>query len=129
MLKIYYSRSTLTICPHDQHSQSRLRLSSHDLCSRFTHDLRSRSALTICNSRSALAIYAHGLRSRSGAHDLTLTIYTDGLRSRSTHTTIYLRSRSTLAVCAHDLALTICAHDHELHRDNLYQLTCVRSTR
>ena len=68
-----------------------------------THNLRSGLEVTIYAHYLELAICAHDLRSRSALmtwRSPSDTHYRHRLRSRSgTH---YLRSRSTLAVCAHD---------------------------
>ena len=90
-----------------------------------THKLRSGLAVTIYAQDLLRTIYADGLRSRS-----TLAVCAHDLALTTWH------SRSMLTVCAHDLrsrsalmiwrSRSICAHEQELHRDDLYQLTFVR---
>ena len=97
IVTIYVQYLLLTIYAHDRNSQSTLRFSRHDLCSRFTtHDR---------NSQSTLRFSSHNLCARFNicAHDLELTIYYHGLRSRS-----------TLTVCDHDLAPQIIEREEGL---------------
>ena len=129
-------RSVLTIYGHDLWWRSVLTIYGHSLRSSLVHTNYSRSTVTVCANdlclRSAVMIYGHCLRS--------VTVCAHYLRSRSVLTisavTVYTWPFDLAdisdhpLICAYYLTLTIYAdglRSRSLHRDDLYQLTCVRA--